>query len=129
MSSMSKENAKRIVERLGLIKESISIIELRAASISSAQEFLTSFTGMMIFDACVMRLQVIGEEVGALLKNAPDTLHAYPEIPWRKIHDMRNLIAHEYANVDEDIVFDVIRNELPQLSSVINNIIAKISDT
>ena len=49
---------------------------------------------MMVFNACVMRLQVIGEHVGKLLKEAPAMLDAHPEIPWLAIYDLRNLISH-----------------------------------
>lgn len=38
---------------------------------------------------------------------------------------MRNLISHEYANVDEEIVYDTIKNELPQLLEVIDDLLKK----
>ena len=51
----------------------------------------------MVFNACVMRLQVIGEQVGKLLFLQPSPLSEYKEIPWLAICDMRNLISHEYS--------------------------------
>lgn len=44
---------------------------------------------------------MIGEHVGKLLKLSEKPLDNYPEIPWQAIYGMRNLISHEYANIDE----------------------------
>ena len=47
----------------------------------------------MLFDSVVMRLQVIGELVGKLMKEPTKPLASHPEIPWVQIYDMRNLIS------------------------------------
>ena len=62
-----------------------------------------------MFDACVLRLQVIGENVKKILDESENPLEKYHEIPWRAIVSLRNIISHEYANVDEEIVFQVIK--------------------
>lgn len=77
----------------------------------------------MAFNACVMRLQVIGEHVGKLLKIPEKPLSAYSSIPWEAIYGMRNLISHEYANIDEEIVYDTIQNGLPQLLEVVEQLL------
>lgn len=90
--------------------------------IASPDDFLTSMDGVMRFNACVMRLQVIGENVGKLMKSIPDILNMHSEIPWKAIYDMRNLISHEYSNIDETLVFDTIKNDLPVLESTISKL-------
>ena len=60
-----------------------------------------------------MRLQAIGEQIGKLLKEDNCPFDKYPEIPWIAAYDMWNFISHEYANIDEAIVFDVIKEDLP----------------
>lgn len=77
----------------------------------------------MAFNACVMRLQVIGENVGKLLKCAPSPLEGHDDIPWRAICNMRNIISHEYSNIDEEVVFQVIKEELPRLRDAVAAII------
>ena len=80
----------------------------------------------MAFNACVMRLQVIGEHVGRLLKNETDLLETHNEIPWLAIYDMRNIISHEYSNVDEEVIYSTIKDDLPPLKNVIVQILNNI---
>lgn len=66
----------------------------------------------MAFQAVLYNLIVIGE---AAINIPSDIQERLPEIPWRLMSAMRNLIAHEYFQVDREIVWDTIQNNLPQL--------------
>lgn len=77
----------------------------------------------MVFNACVMRLQVIGEHVGRLLQNEAEMMEKHNEIPWLAIYDMRNIISHEYSHIDEEIVFSTIKDDLPALKTVIEQML------
>ena len=90
---------------------------------TSVHDFMVAPSRVMAFNACVMRLQVIGEHVGKLLKNRNDLLKQYPNIPWHAIYGMRNFISHEYANINENIVMDVINNELSPLLEAITDML------
>jgi uncharacterized protein with HEPN domain len=57
-------------------------------------------------------LQVIGE---AARRVSPDFRATYPQIDWKAIVGMRSKVVHDYLNVDEDIVWDTVINELPSL--------------
>lgn len=114
-----------IKDRLQQIKESITIVEERCKNIHTPEDFLMNADRMTIFDSCVMRLQAIGEQVGKLLKEPNTPLAAYPHIPWRAIYDMRNFISHEYANIDENIVFTTIKEDLPVLAPIIGEMLTK----
>ena len=59
------------------------MIQEWSKDIESADDFMLSPSKYMAFNACVMRLQVIGEHVGKLLKVPDNPLGDYPEIPWR----------------------------------------------
>lgn len=88
-------------------------------------DFMVSPNRVMAFNACVMRLQVIGEHVGKLLKDDSKPLDDFPSIPWVAIYDMRNLISHEYGNIDEGIVLSVIKDDLPKLQETISALLEK----
>ena len=114
-----------IKDRLEDILESISLIEEWSQGMTELHDFMISPGRVMAFNACVMRLQVIGEHVGKLLKEQSKPLESYTEIPWQAIYGMRNIISHEYGNVDETIVVSVINDDLPKLKAVIKELLSK----
>jgi uncharacterized protein with HEPN domain len=48
---------------------------------------------------------------------------AHPEIPWYEIIGMRHRIVHDYLNVNEDVIWEVARQDLPALVTALNKII------
>ncbi|MBR1932784.1 MAG: DUF86 domain-containing protein [Prevotella sp.] len=112
-----------IHDRLEEILESIELIQEWSRGRTTSDDYMLSPNGVMAFKACVMRIQVIGEQVGKLLKAEQQPLKDFPQIPWLAIYDMRNFISHEYANIDEDLVVSVINNDIPQLKEVINKLL------
>ena len=120
------ENQLTIHDRLEDILESINLIQEWSESRKTVKDFMSSSTGVMAFNACVMRFQVIGEHVGKLLKNEDNPLEAYPQIPWQAIYGLRNIISHEYANIDEEIIVSVINDDLAPLKKAIEEMLGKI---
>lgn len=116
-----------IQDRLLLIKESIDLIHQWSNGVTEVHQFMISPNGVMAFNACVMRLQVIGEEVGKLLKSDYKPLAAYPDIPWKAIYNMRNLISHEYANINEYKVMNTITNDLEPLKQAVEDMLGHYS--
>ena len=65
----------------------------------------------LIVDAIIRNFEVIGEAS----KNIPtDIKDKYPEIPWKKMYGLRNLIAHEYFGIDYELIWEIARKNLPQ---------------
>ena len=120
MESTLKEE---LIDKLNQISESIDIIQQRRKVFHTIEDCLQSMFGMTILDACIMRIQVIGETVKSIDDKTNGTLFSlYPEIPWKKIIGLRNIISHEYANIDYDIIWVVINKHLPILTDCINKI-------
>jgi uncharacterized protein with HEPN domain len=65
-------------------------------------------------------VQVIGE---AAQHVSSEFRQSYPEIPWREVIGMRHRIVHDYLNVDEDVVWQVVQQDLPQLAKMLDQII------
>ncbi len=94
------------------IWESILAIEEYRRNLSEA-EFNSN---RQVQDAIVRRLEIIGEAV----KNIDENFrNKYPQIPWKKVAGMRDIIAHEYFGVKLDRVWDVVRKDLPELKEKI----------
>ena len=66
----------------------------------------------MRIDAVVRNLEIIGEAA----KMIPESIRVeYPNIEWKKIAGLRDILAHHYFEVDLDIVWDIVQNKLPEL--------------
>ena len=119
------ENNTTIHDRLEDILESINLIQEWAGERKTVHDFMTSSIGVMAFNACVMRLQVIGEHVGKLLSSPQKPLETYQQIPWHAIYGLRNVISHEYANIDEDVIVSVINDDLKPLKAAVEELLEK----
>jgi uncharacterized protein with HEPN domain len=76
----------------------------------------------MIVDAIIRNFEIIGEAS----KNIPtEVQEKYPEIPWKKMYGLRNLIAHEYFGIDYEMTWEISKNNLPQNRSDLLEIIEK----
>lgn len=86
----------------------ISSIQQRTAGISF-EEFAQDET---LIKAVLYDFIVIGE---AAINISPNVQAQYPQVSWRLISDMRNVIAHEYFQVNLRIVWNTAQNNLPPL--------------
>lgn len=68
-------------------------------------------------------LEVIGEAANAV---SPEMQQANPEIPWRKMAALRNRLIHGYFNVNLDIVWDTVRQDLPPLVVQLTRLLDRI---
>ena len=121
MDSTLKEE---IIDKLKQILDSINVIRERSVEFHSVSDFLRTSWGVTVMDSCVMRLQVIGETIKSIEDKTHGTLLGrYPQIPWLKVIGLRNIISHEYANIDYDIIWNVINKHLTPLKEVVEKLI------
>jgi len=92
------------------IQESISKIEENTKAVSR-EDF---FSNTQVQDAVLRRLEIMGEAV----KNIPDEFkNRYPEIPWKKIAGLRDVLTHAYFGVNLDRIWKIIEEDIPHLKS------------
>jgi uncharacterized protein with HEPN domain len=72
-------------------------------------------------DAVIRRIEVIGEATAHLTEA---TRQAIPELPFRRMRGMRNIVAHDYANVDLKIVWQVSVVHVPEISAILEKFFA-----
>ena len=68
--------------------------------------------------AVVHNIQVIGE---AVYKLSPEFKSTHPDTPWAIIEKMRHVLVHDYYQIDFDILWDVIKKDLPALKSQVED--------
>lgn len=73
------------------------------------EEFLSR---RLVYDATLRNLELLGEAA----RNVPEKARALaPGIPWRRIVGVRNVLIHGYLGIDDDIIWDIVRNEIEKL--------------
>lgn len=68
------------------------------------------FASMLIQDGVIRSLEVIGEAAKRL---SPELRSAHPAIPWRQLAGLRDVLIHNYGNVDPNEVWNIIERDLP----------------
>lgn len=105
------------------ILESIELIENYTKGVSE-EEFLDKDDNLIMKDAILRRLGIIGEAV----KNIPDDFREkYPDIPWKQISGMRDILVHEYFGVKLQRVWKTAKEDLPYLKKKISKILEEIN--
>lgn len=74
----------------------------------------------MMYYAVVKNLEIIGEASNMLTE---EFRNRHPQTPWKLVNGMRNYIVHEYYQVDNNVVWDTITNDLPLLEQQVTGYI------
>ena len=116
-----------IIDSLHKIRTAITTIMERATVVNELNDFLCSPDGMIRLDAICMNLIALGEAVKGLDKQTQGTLLSqYPEIHWSGVMRMRDKIAHHYFEIDTEIVFRTIEEDIPKMLNVIDKMLGDL---
>jgi uncharacterized protein with HEPN domain len=115
---MSRRLARMLLED---ILNRIARIERHVAGMDQEAFLLDDKT----CDSVIRNLEVIGEAANRL----PDDVRALQEeVPWRRIVGLRNRIVHEYFDVDLELVWEILRSELPELKTLLLALVDEIDE-
>lgn len=103
------------------IASTIERIINNSKTIDDSQYYVLSPAGMERLESTCMLLLAIGESIKGIDKmTQKQLLPNYPEVDWKGAMGIRDIIAHHYFDIDESIVFDVVKNKLPGMLETIN---------
>lgn len=106
--------------RLQHILDAINEIESYLVGI----EFSEFMNNSMMKFACIKQMEIIGEASNHV---SDDIKSQFSDIEWAQIIGMRNVFVHEYFGVDSNIVWQIIKDDLPELKEKVIKIIKLIS--
>ena len=90
---------------------------------SNAKDFDEFSSSAMRVHAILYNLEIIGEAV----KNIPAAVKKkYSYVEWRKMAGLRDIVAHEYFGVSLEIIWGVIKNNLPVVKEQIEGILSEV---
>ncbi len=121
-----KELAIEIIQQ---ISSAIQTIIERFKPVKSVDDFLDSPAGIEKLDSICMQLLVIGESLKNLDKVTDNSLLPnYPQIDWKKVKGLRDIISHHYIDINAEAIFDVCDNKLKPLLEMIDLMLKDLKD-
>jgi len=109
-----------IIESLEQLEQAIRDLLKSTSEIQNIDELPKSADGMLRLNGICMYFIIIGEEVKRIDKyTEKHFLPNYPTIPWESVMGMRDRIAHGYFEIDIDVIFDTLKNDIPPLLEII----------
>ena len=107
-------------DQLGRLHDILDAARLIASYVKDTSE--SAFhTDVQKQDAVIRRIEIIGEAAAHLSNETRATI---PQLPFRKMRGMRNIVAHDYANVDLKIVWEVATVYVPEVCSMLEQFFA-----
>ncbi len=84
----------------------------RVLSYTDGMDQETFSADQLTYDATLRNIELIGEAA----THVPEFVReAHPEIEWRSIVGARNRVAHAYLGIDDDVVWDIVRTNVPAM--------------
>jgi len=119
-----KELAKEILQQTYHATE---LILKRFESIESVDDFTSTPEGMEKLDSICMQLIVIGEGLKNFDKVTDNSiLCQYPQIEWKKIKGLRDIITHHYIDINAEAIYEICENKITSLKNTIGTILKDI---
>ncbi len=117
------------LDSLANIEEALRTIVERSSVVATPDDFLISPSGMMRLDAICMNLIALGEAVKGLDKiTKGELLPLFPEVRWSGVMRMRDKIAHHYFEIDAEVVFNTLKQDIPLLLTTVLKVRAYVQE-
>ncbi len=113
-----------VLDILNQILDATQKVITRFTPIQTVEDFTNSLEGKEKLDSICMQLIAIGESLKNIDKITNKTLLIkYPEIDWKGAKGLRDIITHQYFDIDAEEIFWVCEKHIPSLSETIKKII------
>ena len=123
-------DATLLLEKLEQIDEALAKIQRRFASINSPDDFLDSDKGQDMLDGIAMMLIAIGENFKTIDTETEGKFLAqhFPDIHWSGVKGVRDVLSHQYFNIDAEEIFYICTNDLQPLRTAVQEMIKELKN-
>ena len=105
-------------------------LEHIAQAIRRATEYIEHLGSVSAFrqsqrdqDAVIRNIEIIGEAARHIQQQAPEFVTAHPELPWIEMRGMRNKMIHDYFDVDVNVVWNTVKDNLPRVKRQVDDLL------
>lgn len=107
---------------------SLQLIQQRFEFIQTSDDFLKDERGLEKLDSISMRLIAIGEGFKNVDKLTDyQLLEKYPQIPWKQVKGIRDILSHHYFDLDAETIFEICQNEINGLLNTTITILNEVN--
>ncbi len=115
-------------EKLEQIMEAVERIERRFTGIATPADFLASDANHDKLDAIAMLLIAIGESFKKIDRETQGKfLKKYPGIDWKGVIGVRDVLAHDYFDIDVEEIHKICERDIPQLKRTLQRMLEEVS--
>ena len=113
-----------VVDILEDVLSAVDKIILRSKDIQSSDDFLRDESSLILLDSICMQLIAVGQGIKDIDKvTEKQLLKKYPLVPWRNIAGIRDILSHNYFNLNAETVFGILGDDIQNLKTVLEKIL------
>jgi len=113
-----------LCEKLSQVADALARVTRRFRNIHSADDFLDSEQGLDMLDSICMMLIAVGENFKSIDKQTDGKLlEQYPEVNWKGVKGVRDVISHQYFNIDAEEIYYICSHDLENLRTTVDSMI------
>lgn len=116
------KHPERVEDYLEHISQAIQRVTEYVEGVGSVSAFRISQRDQ---DAVIRNIEIIGEAARQIQQHMPEFVTAHPELPLREMGDIRNRVIHNYFNINLNVVWSTVKDDLPKLRQQIDHLLTQ----
>ena len=117
---MKRRHPERVEDDLRHIAEAVRRVAGYVQPFPNIEAFGKN---LQVQDAVVRTVEIIGEAVRQIDRMAPGFTEQHPEVQWAQMRRMRNVVVHQYSDVDLKVLWTTATDDLPKLKRQIDQLL------
>jgi uncharacterized protein with HEPN domain len=117
-----------VLDILDDILEATNKIINRSKNIKSSDDFIENETSLILLDSICMQLIAIGQGIKDIDKiTQKNLLIQYSNIPWKNIAGIRDILSHNYFNLNAETVYGILGENIEELKETLEQIVIDLN--